>query len=74
MNPNRRKWQICCLAMLLLGILSYTPLLIPQNTYTPMLGNIPYSLWAGILMTIAMVFVTYLGTLFHPAKGESEEL
>ena len=65
-------WKICCTAVILLSILTFTPLVIPQGKYIPQLFGIPYSLWIGILITVGFVVLTFIGTVVHPGKKEEE--
>lgn len=67
---NTSLWKWCRIGMGILVILTFTPLVTPAGVYEPMLFNMPYTLWAGILLAILMVLVTYLGTRVHPGRNE----
>lgn len=54
----------------MVSILTFTPLVIPEKTYKPMLAGVPYTLWMGICVAVILVALTYLGTKFHPGNGE----
>ena len=65
-NKKTLYWRLCCLAMVVLSVLTFTPLVIPQGRYEPMLAGVPLTLWAGIAIAVAMVALTYVGTHVHP--------
>ncbi|UCG27843.1 MAG: hypothetical protein JSV24_00360 [Bacteroidales bacterium] len=71
-KPNSVYWKICCLAAILLSVITFTPLVIPAGKYVPQLFGMPYSLWIGILITVGFVILTFLGTIVHPGKKEEE--
>jgi len=51
---------------LVIVVISFTPLVIPDHAYHPRLFGLPYSLWMGILVTVALVFLTWIATRVHP--------
>jgi len=65
-------WYLCCAGVIIISLLVFTPLVTPANTYKPMWMGIPYTLWLGILLTIALVVLTYLGSSVHPGKNDKE--
>ena len=69
MNKNL-LWLICRFAMGVLVILTFTPVVIPSTIYEPMLFNMPYTLWAGIMIALSMVLLTYIGTRVHPGRND----
>ena len=70
-NKKNLYWRLCCGAMVVLSVLTFTPLVIPAGRYEPMLGGVPLTLWAGIFIAVAMVALTYVGTRVHP-DGDGE--
>ncbi|MGW8316784.1 MAG: hypothetical protein ACWGNV_14370 [Bacteroidales bacterium] len=58
---------------LLVVVISFTPLVIPEQTYRPQLFGLPYSLWMGILVTVLLVFLTWVATRIHPGAKECRE-
>ena len=73
---NKRKtryWRICTALVVLLIIITYTPLIIPSGEYKPMVLGIPYTLWTSFLITAALVLITYIGSKVHPGKDEEED-
>jgi len=64
-------WIACCIAAFLLVILTFTPLVTPYGVHKPAVLGLPYSLWTSILITIALVALTFVATRVHPGR-ESE--
>ena len=51
MSEQRTKvvyWRLCSIAVAVLSVLTFTPLVTPPGRYEPMLGGVPLTLWAGI--------------------------
>jgi len=71
-DNNRKYWRILRSLAIILCLLVFTPLIIPKGVYKPELFGIPYSLWTSFLITIALVFLTYLGTKVHRSNDEEE--
>ncbi len=69
---KKLAWRICCTAAILLTALAFTPLVIPAGRSTPMLAGIPFTLWSGILISIALVVITFLATRVHPGTWEDQ--
>lgn len=66
-------WNICCIAIILLSIMTFTPLVIPASQPDPALAGVPYTLWAGIATAVAMMLVNFIGTLVYPGKENEDE-
>lgn len=72
-NKSKRKyWKWSCLAVIFLSVISFTPLIIPNGTYKPMVFGVPYSLWTSFLITVLLVVLTYIGTKVHPGMKDEE--
>ena len=71
-DKNRKYWRILRTVAIVLCILVFTPLIIPEGVYKPELLGIPYSLWTSFLITVALVVITYLGTRVHRSNEEEE--
>jgi hypothetical protein len=72
MKRKRRYWQTCVVLVVILVVLGYTPFMIPKGVYKPILLGIPYSLWTSILVTIALVILTFIGAKVHPGSDKEE--
>ncbi len=73
MMKKNKYWTACIVAVILLTVIGYTPLMIPKGVYKPMILGIPYSLWVSFLITAALVTLTYLGSKYHPGRDEEED-
>lgn len=72
-TPNKTSWHICIVAVIVLSVITFTPLVIPQGVYKPMLLGIPYTFWVSFLIMILFVLLTYIGTRVHPGRNEDED-
>ncbi len=66
-------WRVCCAAVALLSVLTFTPLVMPLGVHRPMLLGIPYTLWTSILVTVALVALTYWATQLYPPTDDRRE-
>jgi len=69
-KQNEKPWKIIIALVILLSVLSFTPLVIPSGKNAPFLLGLPYTLWMGMLVAFIIVFLTFLGTRFHPGDDE----
>ncbi|MDF9795882.1 hypothetical protein OKW21_001145 [Catalinimonas alkaloidigena] len=61
-------WRVLIVCAVLLTIITFSPLVIPQGVIKPELFGMPYTLWISILVTILYVVLTFIGTRVHPGK------
>jgi hypothetical protein len=73
MKKNKKYWTLCAILVIVIMVLGYTPLMIPDGVYKPMILGIPYSLWTSFVLTVALVVLTYIGSKVHPGSDEEEE-
>ncbi len=71
-DKKQKYWRILRILAIGLCLLTFTPLVIPKGVYMPELFGVPYSLWTSFLITVALVFLTYLGTKVHRTEEEEE--
>jgi len=74
LTPNRKIWRTCIAAVAVIVVITYTPAVIPSGTINPSFLGLPYSLWAGILLTILLVTLTYIGSKVFPSQNKEEDL
>jgi hypothetical protein len=67
-----KRWRLLVGLVVLLFLIEYSPLLIPQGQYKPILFGFPYSLWLGILCAMLVVFLTYIGSKIYPKVIDEE--
>ena len=71
MKKNKRIWQICVAAVILIIIITFSPLVTGNGKINPFLFGLPYTLWMGILLTIVLVILTLIGG--NAITNEEEE-
>ena len=59
---NITKWRLIVGSVIILALLTFTPVITPKGTYQPMLLGMPYTLWVGIIQALLLVFLTWMGT------------
>ena len=72
-SQQRLYWTLCCIAALGLIFISFTPLVIPAGVHRPAIWGVPYTLWAGIAVSVLLVLLTFIGTRIHPGRKNPEE-
>ncbi len=74
MKHTRRRlcYRIMILLALILGCITFTPLVIPYGKHEPVLSHFPYTLWTGLIVTLLFVLLTWFATRVHPGKEEDE--
>lgn len=72
---KRRKliWILCQWGVVLLSVITFTPLVIPENTYRPELFHLPYTLWAGILLSLGYTVLILIGIRVHPGANQKDK-
>jgi len=70
---KHKSWKVICITAIILAIVTFTPLVIPYSQSRPMLGNLPYTLWMGILIYIILVILTFIGTRVYPDNDKSTD-
>ena len=51
-------WKLCCVIGALLAIVSFTPLVIENEPYSLSVMGIPYTLTAGIFVSLGFILLT----------------
>ncbi len=70
---NRKKtWLICCLFVLGLIALTYSPVVLSPGKMEPSVGAIPYTLAWGFGISLIMVAMTIIGARVHPVNEEED--
>ena len=74
MRKHRLLWKFCQLGVVVLSIITFTPLVIPENTYRPELFGLPYTLWVGMLLSMFFTLLIFIGITVHSKanKGGGE--
>ncbi|MEN8227004.1 MAG: hypothetical protein ABFS38_02535 [Bacteroidota bacterium] len=73
MINRRRIWKITIVAIVVISILVFTPLVIPKRVYTPELFGLPYTLWVGIVVYFSFLSLIIIGVSVHSKIFKEEE-
>jgi len=73
MKHRKRIWRFCQWGVVFLSVITFTPLVIPANTYLPKLFGLPYTLWAGMLLTLGYTVLILIGISVHPGATQNNK-
>jgi len=68
MHRKMLMWKTCCGVAVALGALAMSPLVLTPGRFTPELFGLPRTLWLGILIAFALVLLSAIGGMVHPAN------
>lgn len=72
-TQRRFYWRLCYGSAFVLSVLTFTPLVIPAGVHTPIVLGLPYTLWTGILLTVALVLLTFVaGQVYPPDPSDAD--
>ncbi|MDH3709248.1 MAG: hypothetical protein OER04_05150 [Cyclobacteriaceae bacterium] len=67
---KNRLWTFCRIAVGVIVLITFTPLVTPPGIKEPFFMGMPYTLWLGITITLLIVALTWLGTMVHPGNKD----
>jgi hypothetical protein len=70
MKNKKLIWRICVTAVILIVILTFSPLVTGSGKIYPFLFGLPFTLWMGIILTITLVVITLIAGYVLPDKEE----
>ena len=73
MKYNKKLWRIYVAAVILIVVITFSPLIIKPAKVDPSVFGFPFTLWTTILTTIALVVLTYLGGKVSPNDEEESQ-
>ena len=73
MKNKKRIWTIVRIALIVLSILVFTPVVIPKGVYTPELFGMPYTLWVGMVIYFSFLILILIGVFVHSKIFKEEE-
>lgn len=73
MKYNKKLWRIYVATVILIVVITFSPLIITPGKIKPALLGLPFTLWTTILTTIALVVLTYLGGRVSPNDEEESK-
>ncbi|MEN8156259.1 MAG: hypothetical protein ABFS10_04860 [Bacteroidota bacterium] len=64
---NRRKvlWWLIQAGVLVISVLVFTPVIIPNGKSAPELFHLPFTLWTGIIVYIVLIVINFVGVAVH---------
>jgi uncharacterized membrane protein len=65
MKTKKIFWDLCRLSAIILSIIVFTPLVIPEGVYLPGLFGLPYTLWMGMCVYGAFIILIVAGVYLH---------
>ncbi len=69
---KKQIWKLCVAAVVLIVIVTFSPLITGKGKIQPFLFGLPFTLWMGILLTICLVAITYIGGTVLPDEEEDQ--
>ncbi len=73
MKRNKRIWQFCVAAVIVIIAITFSPLVIAPGKIQPFLFGLPYTLWIGIVLTIVLVVITLIAGNALPNDEEGRK-
>ncbi len=70
---RKTKLHVVYALAALVSAIAFTPLVIPSNVTGPWLMGLPRTLWSGVLVTCALVFLAFLAARFSPTDLDDPE-
>ena len=67
-------WRLCIAAALLLAVASFSPAVIPMGSDSPRLLQLPVTLWAGGLVSLAYLGLTIVAVRVRPGRSRGNPL
>jgi cytochrome c biogenesis factor len=72
MKNNKFLWRSCVVAVALIIVATYSPLVMKVGKIEPFFMGMPYTLWLSILLTVLLVVLVYIGGMAMPNDEEGE--
>ena len=73
MKNTKRIWKLTIIAVFVISILVFTPLVIPKGKYTPELFGMPYTLWVGMVVYFSFLSLILIGVSVHSKIFKEED-
>ena len=73
MKNKKLIWRLTCAAVVVISALSFSPVVIPVGKFQPELLGMPYTLWMGIIASVLLVLLTFVGTKVHPGQWDETQ-
>ena len=73
MNRKKQIWRVCVATVILIIIITFSPLITGHGKIHPFLFGLPYTLWTGIILAIILVLITLIAGNVLPNEEEDEK-
>ncbi len=73
MKSKKIIWGLTQITLVILSVLVFTPLVIPEGIFTPELFGLPYTLWVGMLVYFFFFLLIIIGISVHSKIFREEE-
>ena len=70
MKNKKLIWKLCVAAVIVIILITYSPLITAEGKYTPSFLHLPYSLWTTIILAMLLVALTYVAGKVLPDNEE----
>lgn len=67
-----KQWKTLVLTVTILTVGAFL-FLFKENKLEPTLVSIPFTFWTGFLLTVLIVFATFLGSKFFPFEDPKKQ-
>jgi len=67
-----KSWNLLVLLVIILTVVSYL-FLFKEQKVDPELGSVPYIFWTGFIVTVLLVFGTFLGSKYFPFEDPKNQ-
>jgi len=73
MKKKKLYWRLCVIAVVIIIVVTYSPLVLATGRTTPSFLHLPFTLWVTMVLALALVLLTYAGSRIT-SNDEEEEL
>ena len=72
MKQSKLFWRICVALVIVIIAVTFSPLVLNTGKIKPQLFGFPFTLWFGILLTVLLIVLTYIGGKVSLTNEEDE--
>lgn len=66
-------WKFICAIVIAISSFTFTPIVLAPGVFHPAFLGLPRTLWIGIVIVFALIALTIVGGLVHPANDASSD-
>ncbi|MCH8902872.1 MAG: hypothetical protein IIA45_03035 [Bacteroidetes bacterium] len=68
-----KVWNACIIMAIVISIIAFTPVVIPEKIAAPFLYGLPRTLWVGLLISLLFIGLTVVGYFVSPDDPNQEK-